>query len=285
MNCDEIYELISLHIDGETTPEQESALQAHLAECESCRELLRAYEDIQSGVADLEVDPPERFAEGVMYRVSQEAGGNGGKKRRFAFGHATAFAAVAAALVILVGTGLVKLPNSTDNADGAPEAAYDTAAQMEANADTTAALSVDGAMKAERSGDAVVTEDAEENTAQFSAPASYDALYDAVDDALDTAPEATAETEDAADSIEPAMGDAAADQQDVYRATLSGCKAEDIPELAELTQDAEDPNTYHGTAAQVREIIAAYRETYAADESDAEGVPDDAPAELTILPE
>jgi hypothetical protein len=280
MSCDEIYELISLHIDGETTPEQEAALAAHLAECESCRSLLRAYEDIQSGVADLAVDPPERFAEGVMYRVSQEAGGNGGKMRRFAFGHATAFAAVAAALVILVGTGLVKLPNSAESADSAPEAAYDTAAQMDDAADTTATLSVDETMKAERSSDAVVTEDVEESKVQFSAPASYDALYDAVDDA------AEAETADScADSIEPAVEAPAADEQDVYRATLSGCKAEDIPELAELTQDEADPNTYHGTAAQVREIIAAYRETYAADESDAEGVPDDAPAVLTILPE
>ena len=284
MSCDEIYELISLHIDGETTPEQEAALAAHLAECESCRALLRAYEDIQSGVTDLEVDPPERFAEGVMYRVSQEAGGSGGKMRRFAFGHATAFAAVAAALVILVGTGLVKLPNSAESADSAPEAAYDTAAQMDDAADTTATLSVDETMKAERSSDAVVTEDAEESKAQFSAPASYDALYDAVDDAAE-AETAEIAGDNCADSVEAATEAPAADEQNVYRATLSGCKPEDIPELADLTQDAEDPNTYHGTAAQVREIIAAYREAYAADESDAAGVPDDAPAELTLLPE
>ena len=41
----------------------------------------------------------------------------------------------------------------------------------------------------------------------------------------------------------------------------------------------------HDLTAQVREIVAAYRERYAADETDAADVPDDAPAELTILPE
>lgn len=286
MSCDEIYELISLHIDGETTPEQEQMLAAHLAECERCRDLLRAYEDIQSGVAELASDPPERFAEGVMYRVAQEAGGNGGKKRRFAFGHATAFAAVAAALVILVGTGLVKLPNSTDKAE---DAACDTAA-----------YAADGAKNAiddaEESGaeEREAPESAAEDRTEFFAAASYDALFDTVGESKYEPPEQNETPGDGAASdsdsaydvpMESERAESAKVQEPAYCATISGCKPEDIPELAGLAQDETDPNLYRGTAAQVREIVAAYRERYATDETDAADVPDDAPAELTILPE
>src|SRR4051812_5981703 len=42
MTCDEAINLISARMDGEISPEQDAALEGHLATCASCRELAEA---------------------------------------------------------------------------------------------------------------------------------------------------------------------------------------------------------------------------------------------------
>lgn len=44
MNCNDYLPLLSGHLDGENSPEEEQRLQAHLAQCASCRARLQAFE-------------------------------------------------------------------------------------------------------------------------------------------------------------------------------------------------------------------------------------------------
>ena len=66
MNCEDALCLISGHIDGQNTAEEEALLQAHLENCASCREILQAYQAVDQGVAALEEEPPQGLAEAVM---------------------------------------------------------------------------------------------------------------------------------------------------------------------------------------------------------------------------
>ena len=47
MNCDEAKALMMAHLDGELSPEQRTALDAHVAQCEHCRRELDAFADLQ----------------------------------------------------------------------------------------------------------------------------------------------------------------------------------------------------------------------------------------------
>lgn len=273
MNCDKSMELIGLHIDGESTPEQEQQLSEHLAGCASCRALLEAYEQIDIGVAALEAEPPERFVSGVMYRVSQESGGT--KKRRFVHRHAAALVGVAAALAVLVGTGTLPLPRAEDAIE------YETVDVADAQLAKTAAPA------AADSAETVEAEQPEADVGQM-ALESYDAVFDAVADTDASA------AEDASMKLESEMADAFEDTvaedvseaaASVLRATLRGCSEEDIPELATLTPAEGEPGVYYGTLAQVREILERYRTQYAVECDDDADAPDDMLVALTILPE
>ena len=44
MNCNDYLPLLSGHLDGENSPEEEQRLQAHLAQCADCRARLQAFE-------------------------------------------------------------------------------------------------------------------------------------------------------------------------------------------------------------------------------------------------
>ena len=128
MQCQEALELLSGHIDGANTPEQEAALKEHLSSCQSCREILKAYVEIDAGIGAFAEEPPASFTESVMQAVRQEPR-KAAKSRRF-FGRGTAFAAVAAALVLVLGSGAVKLPQLLADAGSAKSADTATAAQM-----------------------------------------------------------------------------------------------------------------------------------------------------------
>ena len=111
MNCDEMLELISGHVDGENTEAQERQLQKHLESCAECRALLQAYEQIDTGLLELTEEPPERLAQGVMYRIGLEKKG----QKRFAFGRWTALGA-AAVLALMLAGGALTLPNFQNHA-------------------------------------------------------------------------------------------------------------------------------------------------------------------------
>lgn len=108
MKCEEALLLLSGHIDGQNTPAEERALQAHLAVCASCRARLEDFVRIDGGLADLEEDPPAQLAGAVMGRVHAEAElVNSRKKRRFLFRRTVMVAAAAAILLLLVSTGKI----------------------------------------------------------------------------------------------------------------------------------------------------------------------------------
>lgn len=103
MTCEQALELISGHIDRENTPDEETLLQAHLLKCESCRGVLQAFLDLESGLKQLE-EPPADLRENVMAAVRAEAPVPKKKKAKRWGG-----LAVAAALVAVIGISAVGL--------------------------------------------------------------------------------------------------------------------------------------------------------------------------------
>lgn len=100
MNCENALILISGHIDGENTPEEEALLRAHLEECPDCRAVLRAYEEIDSELTASEEEPPQTLLSGVMETILEQKRETK-PRRRFIFGGGTAIAA--AVLLLIVG--------------------------------------------------------------------------------------------------------------------------------------------------------------------------------------
>lgn len=114
MVCEEALELLSGHLDGANTEEEEQRLRAHLETCAHCRELLAAFAAVDGAVADLEADPPPQLRQNIMAAVARERA-QGPRRRRLAG------LAVAAALVAVVGLGsLPFLGQEGDTADDAP---------------------------------------------------------------------------------------------------------------------------------------------------------------------
>lgn len=127
MECNEALILLSGHIDKANTEQEEAALQAHLAECADCRALLKAYEDIDEGVAELSVPAPEGLVSAVMEKIGTPA-----KKTRSPWRSIGVSAGlVAAVLVLLVGTKTIKLPDVSDNR-AAPRTVTQAAAEKTA---------------------------------------------------------------------------------------------------------------------------------------------------------
>lgn len=108
MNCEQIYELLSARLDGALSAEDEARVQAHLDACPDCRRLYEAMASIEKKTAELAVPAPEGLKRGVMYRIGQESGKQ--KKKRGYWGAGTGFGLIAAVLVLLVGTGVIRLP-------------------------------------------------------------------------------------------------------------------------------------------------------------------------------
>ena len=135
MHCEAVFELISGHIDGVNNPREEAALQAHLAECEACRNTLAAMLELELDVRSLQAEPPVSLKENVMRKISREAAENepklpaakqqtgtekkqrelpASKKRRW-LPTVYAIGAAAAMLALVLGTGLIKLPKLNAN--------------------------------------------------------------------------------------------------------------------------------------------------------------------------
>jgi hypothetical protein len=101
MSCETILPLIHGHLDGMNSEAEEAQLQAHLRDCPTCRALMEQYAQIDAQLQTMEVEPPEQFTAGVMYKVR-----SGSRKKRFAFGPVTMVAA-AAALLLVIGSGQI----------------------------------------------------------------------------------------------------------------------------------------------------------------------------------
>ena len=107
-------EQISASLDGELTPEEEEALQAHLAECEDCRAAMALLRSMAKVMREDTVRPPEKLAEGTLYLFEQEKKNGRLSLKRWRF---TAIAAV----ICLALFGVVKLaPWSGGSKSAAP---------------------------------------------------------------------------------------------------------------------------------------------------------------------
>ena len=100
--------LLSGHLDGCNTPEEEQALQAHLAECADCRQALEDYKRYDDILRAARQAAPAGFTAGVMKAVEAEPRRSApAKRRKLPFGFATAVAAAAAVLLLAVNAGLL----------------------------------------------------------------------------------------------------------------------------------------------------------------------------------
>ena len=109
MTCEEALALLSARLDGQLGAEEAAALEAHLASCPRCRALAAELEGLDKNLTTLAEPAPEGLKQGVLYRIDQASGKT--KRRGPWFRPGTALGAVAALLVLLVGTGLIKLPS------------------------------------------------------------------------------------------------------------------------------------------------------------------------------
>ncbi len=71
-SCEDYIADMNLSIDGLLEPEQEQALQAHLAQCPKCRSLYQSYRDIQDAILESETEPPKGLSHSVMERIHAE---------------------------------------------------------------------------------------------------------------------------------------------------------------------------------------------------------------------
>lgn len=127
MTCEDAMMLISGHLDGVNTQEEEAELFAHLNGCSSCRLLLEAFEAADAGILSLEAEPPVDLSERILSAVQREP-------RRRGVSRAWLVPAVtAAALAVVLWAGMRELPQM-----GSDTAAANTVSLQLARTDTTA---------------------------------------------------------------------------------------------------------------------------------------------------
>ena len=102
MNCYEALELISGHLDENNTPEEEAALQAHLACCDQCRSLLLDFKQTEVVLSSMKEPAPSDLCDGVMVQIRKETR----KKARRRWNSL----AVAAVLVLVIGAAAAVKP-------------------------------------------------------------------------------------------------------------------------------------------------------------------------------
>ena len=112
MNCEDALLLISGHMDGENTPEEEAQLQAHLSGCAQCREVLAAYTEMDRGIAALTEEAPAGLCASVMSAIGQETAAKKRSRRLWP----VAVSAAAVALII----GISGLPALRPAQEAAP---------------------------------------------------------------------------------------------------------------------------------------------------------------------
>jgi hypothetical protein len=115
--CEAYLDVLMRSIDGETSPQEEAALQAHLATCPDCQALYDSYRLLDQGIRDLQEEPPAQLTGAIMEGIRREQ--HPRLFRRFRF---SALAAVIA-LVVLLGAKYL----APDHMVGADTDAVETA--------------------------------------------------------------------------------------------------------------------------------------------------------------
>lgn len=142
MTCEEALVLISGHLDNENTTEEEMQLHAHLEHCAQCRQVLEAFREIDTDIADLTEEVPAGLREDVMAAIRREAAPKKKKKQiRWAP------VAAAAALVLVIGASAMHMPSfRAEQETAAPMMARSMpaeAALMDTSVEAAAAAEID----------------------------------------------------------------------------------------------------------------------------------------------
>lgn len=247
MTCEEALVLLSGHLDGANTPEEEARLEDHLARCPDCRRILDAYSAIDQGILELSEEPPAQLHDRIMAAVAAEAKPS---RRRCV---RPAVMGLAAAAVLCLALGLGYLPRQTEESTEPVARVNNTLADaLPVQEDPSAQ---EAAPAQEESPD-VATRELPSSAA---APATF-----------------SVEPEAATESLLVELGDNAASPA-----------VETIPQLEGQTVEVDGAcGVYHFTldAATVRQIIADYSELYGfRTHGDLENAADDTPCDLVIV--
>lgn len=97
MTCEEALLLVSGHLDGENTAEEERALQQHLCSCSQCASVMYAYEQIDTALSAAEEKAPADLRTCIMEQIKAESR----KKKYRPWGGI----AIAAAFCLTIGLG------------------------------------------------------------------------------------------------------------------------------------------------------------------------------------
>ena len=109
MKCDVYVPLLSAHLDGMNTAEEEKKLQKHLESCESCRELLAQMKENDQLLRCEEIPVPSDLTEKIMGNVRRT------KKNKKPFYISLAASGLAAAAVLaLAFSGKVSVPTKEE---------------------------------------------------------------------------------------------------------------------------------------------------------------------------
>ncbi len=136
MTCEDALALLSGHLDGENTQEEEQALLAHLEVCDECRALLAAFEEADAGVLALEAEPPQGLREQILETVRRE---RPVRSRRRMAPWAVPVVSAAAVVAILLGTGTLSQPQFQFAADSSANTTA-SFARAETTMDTASAF-------------------------------------------------------------------------------------------------------------------------------------------------
>lgn len=233
MSCETILPLIHGHLDGMNSEAEEAQLQAHLRDCPSCRALMEQYAQIDARLRATEVEPPEQFAAGVMYKVHR-----GSHKKRFAFGPVTMVAA-AAALLLVIGSGQITSFLQGGSSDSAAIAEDVTREMSQGTAEENGSV--------ERQTTTATTDDAAPDTSSTA-------------DTADTAP-----AEYAAPGTNAAVNPATLTEAPTPAVTVHGdgtAWAEDLLDLLAPYQSGDEGDVYLVPKTVAEEVIAQYEGRY-----------------------
>lgn len=114
LTCDQGLELISAQLDGVITAEELQELEAHIATCPACRQLVQDLAEIHGMTADMMVEPPAFIKENIMAQITPKA-----TKKVISFpmiARRSMGLVAVVALVFLGGRVLVDGSNSSDSA-------------------------------------------------------------------------------------------------------------------------------------------------------------------------
>ena len=126
--CEKALDQISLDLDGELSPEERQALEAHLAVCPACAALARDLRALHRAMPELEEAPPEGFHQSVMDQIRREQVRPVPAPQRAGAVPWRRWASLAAVLaVVLVGAASLGKPWGGDTGASAPEAALEAA--------------------------------------------------------------------------------------------------------------------------------------------------------------